>query len=329
MFLNIQLDYLLWLQNFREMTNGLFDSFFLAVTHFGESYIAILFLAFVYWSLNRKVGEFLLLSYAFGAIVNQFMKMMFCVQRPWILNDKIKPVPDALPHATGYSFPSGHTTCATAIWGGLVALFWDNKAIRYVLSALVFLVLFSRNYLGVHTPQDVLVALAVGIVIIIALKKMYEKTIVQGQDYTKIFLTAMVLSVLSIIVVKLKPVTLNYIDGVNTGSQFKDYCSNMGCVFGIIIGWYYCKMLIPFVTENISMLKRLSRYLLGSGLLVLLMMCKNTFITEFGTNRGCFIYSFVVVIFLTFVYPWIFTKIEQHFDADKIANIFCSKNKID
>ncbi|MFR6582359.1 MAG: phosphatase PAP2 family protein [Ruminococcus sp.] len=64
------------------------------------------------------------------------------------------PYGDSKTAATGYSFPSGHTTRATAMFGGSGLWFMEKKhsVVAGLLFVLVFLTMFSRNYLGVHTP---------------------------------------------------------------------------------------------------------------------------------------------------------------------------------
>ena len=65
-------------------------------------------------------------------------------------------------HAGGYSFPSGHTTAATAAMMALVFTY-GRKALSF---AVPFIVLMgaSRNYLMVHYPTDVIAAMIVGTV---------------------------------------------------------------------------------------------------------------------------------------------------------------------
>ncbi|MBR3264493.1 MAG: phosphatase PAP2 family protein [Erysipelotrichaceae bacterium] len=64
--------------------------------------------------------------------------------------------------ATGYSFPSGHSMNASTVFGGGVV----RRDLPFVLRITLFLIMslvgFSRLYLGVHTPQDVLVAFIAG-----------------------------------------------------------------------------------------------------------------------------------------------------------------------
>jgi len=103
-----------------------------------------------------------------GLLISGLVKVTACVFRPWIRDVRIEPWGDAKVAATGYSFPSGHTSYATELEGGLG--FWQRKRHVWLMVLAFFMValtMFSRNFLGVHTPQDVFVGLGVGIVAII------------------------------------------------------------------------------------------------------------------------------------------------------------------
>lgn len=69
---------------------------------------------------------------------------------------------------TGYSFPSNHATAAAALYGFLVYLAWKLapekwRGILVAFSALVILLVgFSRLYLGVHYPSDVVAGFILG-----------------------------------------------------------------------------------------------------------------------------------------------------------------------
>ena len=131
--------------------------------------------AFVYWCIDKRSGLYTIASYHASVSINAVVKLTFCVYRPWIRNSRVLPAGDAITTATGYSFPSGHTTTAAPIYGGLAVSTW--KKLRWI-SVLCFICLgltaFSRNYLGVHTPQDVLVGLAIGTAVLFGMAALFR-----------------------------------------------------------------------------------------------------------------------------------------------------------
>lgn len=76
-------------------------------------------MALFYWCIDKKLGEFLLISYCATSVVVSFLKNFANIYRPWILDSRVKPVEEALKTATGYSFPSGHCANAASFFGGL------------------------------------------------------------------------------------------------------------------------------------------------------------------------------------------------------------------
>ncbi|WP_049946261.1 phosphatase PAP2 family protein [Butyrivibrio sp. WCD2001] len=157
----MDIDYLLFLQNIRESMGGALDGFMLFMTMLAESKATFLFLGFIYWCVDKETGRFMGMNVAFSSTFSQMLKSVFHVDRPWVRSELIHPVEEAVPAASGYSFPSGHTTRASATWGAFG--FWELKKRRKAIGAaavvMILIIGFSRNYLGVHTPQDVVVAL--------------------------------------------------------------------------------------------------------------------------------------------------------------------------
>ena len=81
-------------------------------------------------------------------------------------SELIKPTKKAIKGAGGYSFPSSHTQSSASSYGAIAFVYRKKKAVCATFILLVLLVAFSRNYLGVHTPQDVIVAILEAIVVI-------------------------------------------------------------------------------------------------------------------------------------------------------------------
>ena len=152
----------------QEMRTPFLDTIMALVTRLGEETIFMVVAIVVFWC-GSKVGGYYLLSVGFlGTVMNQFLKMLFRIPRPWVLDPNFDIVESAREAATGYSFPSGHTQSAVGTFGGLARMTKKNW-LRWVLVVLVLLVAFSRMYLGVHTPLDVGVSLGIGAVLVLVL----------------------------------------------------------------------------------------------------------------------------------------------------------------
>ena len=115
-------EYLLWLQTIR---NDFLDNVLLGISDLVVSPVIYIIIAVVYWCFNKRAALFLAMNIGIGSMVNQTLKNIFCVYRPWIKNPEIVPVKAALENATGYSFPSGHTQIATS--GFLSIAVWQKK----------------------------------------------------------------------------------------------------------------------------------------------------------------------------------------------------------
>ncbi len=169
----MDIDYLLFLQNFRNGVGAFLAPFLLWASEFAVSFWAFAIICMIYWAFDRKGGKKILSGFGLGLLINGFLKLTFCVYRPWIRDTRVLPYGDSKVSATGYSFPSGHSTWATSIFGNTGMWFQKHGKKLIAILFLIFMltVMFSRNYLGVHTPQDVIVGfLATALMIFIANK---------------------------------------------------------------------------------------------------------------------------------------------------------------
>jgi len=150
------------LQLFRSPT---FNEVMLLITYLGNWQVllsAVLAASLFLASMRRWYDiSALVLSMSGGMLLVWLLKHLVHRPRPDLLN--------ALAHAQGYSFPSGHSFYAFTFYG-LLGYFVLREAKRPVLKSLILITTvciigaigFSRIYLGVHWPSDVLAGYASG-----------------------------------------------------------------------------------------------------------------------------------------------------------------------
>lgn len=158
------------------------DLFFQGVTYLAQEFFVIAVICWLYWCSDKKLAYTLGFAYFTSGLLVQALKITFRIPRPWLLDPDFQAVPSALPGATGYSFPSGHTQSVTSLFGilGLHA----KKASRQTLCfAVILLVGFSRMYLGCHTPKDVLTSFALSILCsLLCYRLFYQKETAAGRE---------------------------------------------------------------------------------------------------------------------------------------------------
>ncbi len=125
-------------------------AFFKAVTFLGEKEFFLLLLPLVFWCVDFTVGIRLAVAYLLSVYVNVVFKDIIAHPRPFELEPTVQ-----LHDETGYGIPSGHSQSSVVVWGTMAFQF--RKRWLWVLAPLLMLLIgFSRIYLGVHFPTDVL-----------------------------------------------------------------------------------------------------------------------------------------------------------------------------
>ena len=136
------------------------DTIFAAITFMGDEEFYLLMLPAIYWCLNRAVAVRLGYVFLFSTAINIGLKDLFTLARPD--PSQVRRVIDA----SGYGFPSGHAQGTTTVWLYL-ATEVRKKAFWVIAIAVAVLVGFSRMYLGVHYPGDVLGGWFFGLVLVL------------------------------------------------------------------------------------------------------------------------------------------------------------------
>ncbi|MBZ0298034.1 MAG: phosphatase PAP2 family protein [Anaerolineae bacterium] len=135
------------------------DVVFLTITYTANelSFVPVLICGIWWWRTQRrdKVIQLMFSWLGMGAIINS-LKLLFQRARPSVF--------PPLMNEISYSFPSGHTGTAVAVYGLIGVFLWEMEHPVWAVACWIWvgLVALSRVYLGVHYPSDVLASLTLG-----------------------------------------------------------------------------------------------------------------------------------------------------------------------
>jgi undecaprenyl-diphosphatase len=134
----------------QQIDTPLLGSFFRAVTSLGDELFYLLLFPFLLWCMDFYLGIRVGIIFLLSVYLNTGLKEIFQQPRPFEILPEIQKV-----HASGYGFPSGHAQSSLVVWGSIA--YWKKQTwIRNLSVLLILLIGFSRIYLGVHFPTDVL-----------------------------------------------------------------------------------------------------------------------------------------------------------------------------
>lgn len=258
--------YLLFLQNMREATNGVMNSFMAYITTYGEELLTMMIVAAIYWCVDKNQGIYTMMTWGAGRLLNGFLKVTACVYRPWIRDARVIPVDGAKTTATGYSFPSGHTTNATAVFGSIALNKKITKTLRYLMMLMILLVAFSRNYLGVHTPQDVIVGCGSTVILLLFIKWLLVKV----DEHKNLDIVVLVIGILLNIGVMIYAGTKGYpVDYDASGNLIVDPLkmaidTYKGCGFSlaVLLSWFIDRRWLKYQPEG-KIINRVTCYVAG------------------------------------------------------------------
>ena len=277
-----QLNILMYLQSIRnELLTGIF-TFFTICT---EVPVITVLTGILYWCINKKAGQRVMLALAGSLNINAGVKNFVKMERP-IGTKGLESI--RIETADGYSFPSGHKQTSTTFWTAMMIQF--KKVWIYVLGILMILGAgISRLYLAVHWPMDVIAGWIFGIVLSILFVKLFDY-IDDSKNYYIL-------------------VGLMLIFGVSTyfiGGE--DFYKLFGLFTGFVLGYMVEDTYINFSTDNGKQRKNI--------------FAKNT--SNYG-SVGSKILRFIVGIISLLAVYLILNYVEDTFfiaNTEEIINIF-------
>ena len=298
---------LLALQKFREGAGGFLTDFLVKMTFLGELNSVLVMMALIYWSVSKELGTWMMMGWSGNRLVNGALKVTVCAYRPWIRDARIIPYGDSINTATGYSFPSGHTMNGATVFGG-GALRKDFPGIlRAVLGAVLALIAFSRIFLGVHTPQDVLVGACAGLLVMWLSIRLMQWVASHPEKDVIVACAGIGLGIAVALYASFKPYPADYdaagkliVDGAKMAN---DTFKGVGYCAAFLIGWVLERRYVGFSTD-VPMVRKLARAVIGlfgyyAVSLILGSLVKSWIPGPVGTTLSCFLQMFYVV----FLFP--------------------------
>ncbi len=154
------LDVILW---FTENRTPLLTPLAELLNYTGGALFYLVLMLILYWLVDREYGIRAAFALIVGGMSNAAMKVALARPRPFDVSEAVMP----LVEADGFGLPSGHVMASLVFFGYIAYTLHDRRA---TIAAGVYVVLqmWARMYLGVHYPQDVLLGLFAGLVVLYA-----------------------------------------------------------------------------------------------------------------------------------------------------------------
>lgn len=233
------------------------NSLFELITRLGEETIGVVILCAIFWCISKRIGYIIGVVYFLSGLTVQGMKIVFRIDRPWVADTNFKPVPAFEDYPRGYSFPSGHTQSATALFGTLGVLI-KQKPVKVVCFLVALLVGFSRMYLGVHTLQDVLASLLISsLFILISVLFMKNEEISKKRSLIISLVMVAYAAIVAVIALVL------YNNGTIEEEYISDCLKSVGAGVGFAVGMYIERVYINFPVKSKNILMQVLKFIFG------------------------------------------------------------------
>ncbi len=280
---------------FQNMSSPFMDSFANFASAVGEQTFVIAVMLYILWNLDKNKGFTIMSTLLFSVVSMGTLKAIVRAPRPFQVLESIDG--KRLATATGYSFPSGHTTTGSSFYSSL-AFAYKKRPLSVLCAFMIFLVGTSRLYLGVHWPIDVFGGWLLGIGITFLA---YSKLSALYEDKEKRYSFTLVIGSITFVVGLILAILLNmhWADEV----AFTDLMKTLALAGGGYLGFALEAKKINYTVEA-PLKKKLLRFFLGMVGVIGIMGLKGLFPVAVY-SIGAFIRYALLGIWATGLFPLI------------------------
>jgi membrane-associated phospholipid phosphatase len=277
--------------------NPALDGFFNAVTFMGEAEFYLLIFPLIMWAFNKSIGQRAVFLVFLGLTVNAWVKDAFGHPRPFEWPSvATSPVLKLNETARGPGLPSGHTQASLILWYYLAYHF--KKQWLWILATILFVfVSFSRIYLGVHFPTDVLGGVILGLIMLLLFIK-FEDRLVSNLRAQSVWLQVGLAIIIPLVLIVIYPQ--------------HDTVAALSALSGFSLGIILDRRIIHFdVTGSVT--QKILRYVVGIIMLAVIYVGIEIFQPDPGQSSYIpirMIRYMVAGFWVSGGAPWFFTKIK-------------------
>ena len=292
----MQLDIMLFFQG---IGSTVLDSIANALSFFGEEVAMILIVTMIYWCISKRKGFIILFNMLSAMTVMNTLKAIFRVPRPFQRYPELIKG-QRVETATGYSFPSGHSTGSAVFYSSLSVFF--KKAWVMIPSIILLIgVPLSRLYLGVHWPLDVAVGMILGLSATAFLSPVFEKLYTYDRKNRLMWITGWIAAIpatLGIILLQMKAIN---------ETAYSDLTKMLLLVSAGLIGLVLEDRFVGFTTDGTTKEKVL-RFLFGTIGVILIQLIK-VLLPGSLYYVGTFFRYALVGLWITFLMPYLSVRL--------------------
>ena len=206
---------------------------------------------------------------------------------------------------------------ATLQYGTTIVYQKDKrKWLAIICGIMIALTGFSRNFLGVHTPQDVVVGFLEGLAVILVVGKVSDYLKGKDELIDKLTYLGIVLHIVFVVYIVFKKYPLDYVNGVllvDPIEMQKEMFGGCGGILAILVGSYidrhFLHYEINFNSKNLPVLTAIGAILMIAWRSIL---SPALLVKPFGVQWGFYLEMFIMLMFAVVIWPMVTKKFDEN-----------------